>query len=221
MKEHCIILESYNHLIYENLDDYFRSMPKYTKTDIKNYWDKYKIAALFRTLSYSYYYRNMIKNQTPEVTLRLLVEESPSLLEAYTEEQLIGAVEYTKKVMGDYHIISLPIEAELVVKGVHYKGIEEIEAASRNPDLPVSNRCYRFPCFDSSDYECENRYFNNYFFCSKNSKEWEVVMSLDNNNYNECFATEFLPKEALPMVYYSDESESMQFVYQDPDYFIF
>lgn len=216
MKTKTIFTDVDNHAVYENLEHLLITAPQYGHTGMENYWQDKGVNKLLEILSMSVFYRDMLKREPEDGTLQLLIEESPSLLKVFSEEDVKGAIANTKNKMGDFHIINLPYQTEIVVKGTHYKGINDVCLASLKPDAQVSCIMYIHPCFDSSDYETSS-HTSNYFFCSRDSDTWKAISSLQ---FTDCYVEENLPKELLPVVFFLSSTVTMSFAYQDPDCFI-
>lgn len=114
----------------------------------------------------------------------------------------------------------IPSDCTLTICGVVLEGIDSIKDYWRNQtdsSQPyIIERSQRFPCFDSSDYAYENRYFWNFLIChskqdadkkAKSMEQLEVVRG------NFRLVSENLPADMRPMVYFEDESTSMLLAY--------
>lgn len=68
----------------------------------------------------------------------------------------------------------------------------------------------RYPCFDSSDYATEDRYFRNFFFSTKPFTMGEIYrFALMNRKCNLQFIDENMPDWAIPSIYYDGDSKKM------------
>lgn len=170
---------------------------------------------LVKDLSHSVYYRRILKENSVEDVLNLLMQDAPSLELLKGRPALIGAIREVKKNMGEATIIRLPWNAEIVVDGRVYRGIDSLKGYAKMPDSPVLCRSQRFPCFDSSDYMYEKRYYRNFWFCKQDPEMSELISSLEEPRFNYCFLKENLRKEAFPMVYYVDEEKTLLFGYNE------
>lgn len=114
----------------------------------------------------------------------------------------------------------IPSDCTLSICGVVFEGIDAIKDYWRNQtdsSQPyIIERSQRFPCFDSSDYAYENRYFWNFLIChskedaDKKAKSMEQLKVVGGNFR---LVSENLPADMRPMVYYEDESTSMLLAY--------
>ncbi len=112
-------------------------------------------------------------------------------------------------------LLQLPSDCTLSVSGVVFKGVDAIldyvrtQTDSARPY--IIERSQRFPCFDSSDYAYENRYYRNFLICqSKQEADIKVVyMKQLKEESNFRLANKSLPANMRPMVYFKDEDTSM------------
>lgn len=177
------------------------------------YWqEEQHLEDLLEILSQSVYYRRQIQRLPVAEMLESWVEEAPVLRRACEAGLLRRALETCKKQMGDFMLVRMPKDTALTFNGKVYKGIEAIKQADGKGT--VFSVCRLFPCFDSSDYAYENRYYRNYWFCGQDSPARAIVQSLE-SRCNYCCIGEHLPKEALPMVYYEDGCETMLVAYTE------
>lgn len=114
----------------------------------------------------------------------------------------------------------LPADCTLSIFGKIFEGIETIKDYWRNQtdsSRPyIIERSERFPCFDSSDYAYENRYFWNFLICrSKREADRKAkdLAQLQVVGGNFRLVSENLPTNMRPMVYFEDESTSMLLAY--------
>lgn len=177
------------------------------------YWEEERhLMDLLEILSQSVYYRGQIQKLRVAEILESWVEEAPVLRRACEAGLLHRALETCKKQMGDFMLVRMPKDTALTFNGKVYKGIEAIKQADGNGT--VFSVCRLFPCFDSSDYAYENRYYRNYWFCGQDSSARAIVQSLEARG-NHCYISEHLPKEVIPMVYYEDGREIMLVAYTE------
>lgn len=209
-----IYVSDYNMVGYLDLKDLVEQYPlKYGQAEAEAYWqDERHLKELLEMLSHSSYYRAQMQKQSVAEILESWVEEAPALRRAYESGALRQALEACKARMGGYMLVRMLKDAPLTFNGQVYKGIEAIKQADGNGT--VFSSCQLFPCFDSSDYAYENRYFRNYWFCGQDPSARAVVQSLEAKG-NHCCIGEHLPKEALPMVYYEDERDTMLVAYAE------
>lgn len=110
----------------------------------------------------------------------------------------------------------LPSDYTISVNGVVFEGINDIKDYwRRQTDTShpyIVERSQRFPCFDSSDYAYENRYFWNFLFChsKKEAERKELIMAQLRQGDNFCLVNEDLPADMRPMLYYEDGRSSMK-----------
>jgi hypothetical protein len=156
------------------------------------------------------FYRNILLTNTPEDAADMLRADSYTFKMKTDKEQLVRIISrMVKELKRNYTTITLRCNEDVCINGHVYHGIDDIIQAACDSDAPVSGRYERFPCFDYYDRINENRYYCNYWFCSKDSEEWKVIQSLNPEQGNYCFLNGYLPPEALPMIYYKDEDSFM------------
>lgn len=215
ISEKVIYVQDHQQIEYSSFDDYI------TRADF-SFWGLERIGHdaklldiyVIRNLEYSKYYRKMMKENDVDTIVRLLTEESPTFAGAVDTEMLKNNLSELKKKMSDITIIRLPATATLKIGKVTYHGAKELKSASKDKRRHVSDRWERFPCFDSDDYSSEDRCYNNYCFCPKDSEMWGKVQELIYRDSNACVVGEGMPADVLPMVYMNDEEETMLFAYK-------
>ena len=111
-------------------------------------------------------------------------------------------------------------DCTLSICGVVFEGIDAIKDYWRNQtdgSQPyIIERSLRFPCFDSSDYAYENRYFWNFLICHSKQdaeKKAKSMEQLEVVGGNSRLVSENLPADMRPMVYYEDDSTFMILAY--------
>ena len=81
-------------------------------------------------------------------------------------------------------MIEVNKERKIEVYGVCFSGVSELKrvALSKNPrnGVYVGVQMERYPCFDSSDYAYENRYYTHFVFAHSN-EELELKLDILNN----------------------------------------
>lgn len=205
-----IYTTGYRDFVYSCLDDLMRGRclwDKYTNAD------KYKlnISHLLTDLSYSIYYRKLLKEKTVKEIACLLLDESVRLRRNIVNRQTFETqIAMCKDSLADYSIVRLSCSLPIVVNGKIYNGIGDLMTANSRGD--ISSMVERFPCFDDVDYDTEDRYYRNYWFCGKDSEAWKTIEMLE-AGHNHCYLSERLSKEALPMVYYVDGESTMLFAF--------
>ena len=65
--------------------------------------------------------------------------------------------------------------------------------------------------FDDDDYANEDRDYNNYCFCKKDSAKWQEISELRPQDVNFCLIGEHTPKEVLPLVYRDGDNSKLLF----------
>ncbi len=78
------------------------------------------------------------------------------------------------------------------------------------PGLHVLEIYERYPCFDSSDYAYENRYFRNFFFSEKpfTPEDIRTITELDRRGNLEFFSDK-MPEITIPSAYYVGEGNTI------------
>ena len=208
-----IYVSNYENVGYVDLKDMLERYPLMEgQAEVETYWqDEYHLENLLEMLSQSVYYRAQIQKRSVAETLNGWLKEAPALRQVCDPEALRQALEACKEQMGDFMLVRLPKDSTLTFNGQVYQGIEAIKQADGNG--AVFSACQLFPCFDSSDYAYENRYYRNYWFCGQDPSARAVVQSLKAKG-NPCCIGEDLPKEALPMVYYEDDWATLLAAYE-------
>lgn len=117
--------------------------------------------------------------------------------------------------LADYDIQLRSIHDDFTLLGHTFHGLEDMKSYMRhqegaNKDVFVTCTLDSYPCFDSSDYLCENRFFQNYIvrkhpIGEEETKRLEKLPSWD--NYNK--VTEVIPDDMLPVVYYAGDGNFM------------
>jgi hypothetical protein len=208
--EKTIYVNRYHRIEYSSLEDMLANL------DIENDYiddighDNFYIKnRIVDNLAYSRYYRRLLRENDADTVVSLLAKESPTLAAHVDLAMLKAGISKRKKGMADFDIVRLPVTADVVVNGVTYHGKDDLKRASRNPQSGVCNRWEGFPCFDSYDYADENRCYNNYCFCTKESNMWQKVSKMEPQNGDFCLIGERMPKAVLPMVYVNDEAKTL------------
>lgn len=177
------------------------------------YWqEKRHLEKLVEMLSHSVFYRKQMQELPKEKIAESFAQEAPLLCKVRESGLLQKCLEKCKARMGDYMLVRVPKETALTFRGETYQGIEAIKKADGKGT--VFSICKLFPCFDSSDFAYENRYYRNYWFCGNDLSAQRVINSLE-AGMNSCRISEHLPKEAIPMVYYVDEQKTMLVAYEE------
>ena len=177
------------------------------------YWQEERhLEDLVEMLSHSVFYRKQMQEMSKERIAESFAEEAPLLCKVRESGLLQKCLEKCKARMSDYMLVRVPKETALTFHGETYQGIEAIKKADGKGT--VFSICKLFPCFDSSDFAYENRYYRNYWFCGNDLSAQRVINSLE-ADMNSCRICEHLPKEAIPMVYYVDERKTMLVAYEE------
>jgi hypothetical protein len=165
---------------------------------------------IVENLEFSLYYRKMIKEHDVDTLLKKLAEESPSLVKYVDMNILKQTLIELKKDIAEFDILRIPATAWLEIDGKTYHGVDELEKVCSEEKYNVNNICEHVPCFDSNDYAYDNRYFNNFFFCSKSSEKWQKIKQLDSiRYYNHCLVSENMQADILPVINYFDSNDTM------------
>ncbi|WP_195660086.1 hypothetical protein [Bacteroides nordii] len=212
ISKRTIYVDRYSNYKFSCLEDLLLRLPQGEAVE-KYRRDKFYIRQLMVDLSHSSYYRPILKENNAEYVMEVLTQDAPSFKRLISDHTLLSVIEKVKESMGSYSVIRLSCDAEIVVNSHVYRGIFDLKSQGRNSDSSVSSRCQLFPCFDSSDYMYENRYYRNFWFCMQDSEEWKTISTLKEPSGEYCFLNEALPSEALPMVYYKDEDKTMLFAF--------
>lgn len=208
MEEKTIYTAEYREFKFSDLDDLMHNRNlMYGCANADDY--KRNINNLLRDLSTSTYYRKLLKEYSAKEVSRLLQKES-SRLNIINQQTFERQIALCQENMGNYTIVRVPCETPITIGETTYRGISALKQADKQGE--ISSRCKRFPCFDSWDYANESRYYRNYWFCKEDSPKWEVIKTLP-VGCNECYLSEQLPEEALPMVYYIDDERTMLFAF--------
>lgn len=131
------------------------------------------------------------------------------------------------KPIADFDIQVYPIATKVNICGHTFDGLEEIQRLTEISgtgylnqyitkkdigceDVHVGQIYQRYPCFDSSDYAYENRYYQNYLIRKEAISEQDVYKALAMKSQgNEKRVHELTPAKMLPMVYYKGEGGFM------------
>ena len=88
------------------------------------------------------------------------------------------------------------------------------EPALRIPGLHILEVYERYPCFDSSDYAYEDRYFRNYFFSDKPfTREQINRIAYMKRVGNLVFIKDEMPEWSLPSAYYKGEGDKIIYAF--------
>ena len=178
-----------------------------------DYWhDRFHIKYnLVENIIYSEYYRRLIQKNSIDDIMTLLCEDAPSLKICVDLDLLKTAISIKKADMSDFDIVRLPADATLIVNGVSYHGTAGLKKAMREKTSDVCIRYEAYPCFDDDDYANEDRDYNNYCFCKKDSAKWQEISELRPQDVNFCLIGEHTPKEVLPLVYRDGDNSKLLF----------
>lgn len=83
------------------------------------------------------------------------------------------------------------------------------------PGLHVLEIYQRYPCFDSSDYAYEDRFYRNFFFSKKpfTQEEINILAEMKRTGNLEYINDYNMPEQALPSVYYVGDGNKMLLVF--------
>lgn len=113
------------------------------------------------------------------------------------------------------NMLPLPVGCTLSVRGMVFEGIDAImdywRTQTDTSQPYIIERSSRFPCFDSSDYAYENRFYRNFLICHSKQeadmKAKEMTQLREGGNF--CLVNNNLSVDMRPMLYYRDEDTSM------------
>lgn len=92
--------------------------------------------------------------------------------------------------------------------------ISPLEPTLRIPGLHILEVYERYPCFDSSDYAYEDRYFKNYFFSNKPfTRELINRIAYMKRVGNLEFINDEMPEWSLPSAYYKGEGDEIIYAF--------
>jgi len=155
-------------------------------------------------------YNIPLRDRLREIGIVAFVNE---LKEIYNNRQFADIIDnwLTKRAdmeVADYDIQAYLIDQTFMVAGHIFDGLQDLKHQVGNDlgDVYIQEECELYPCFDSSDYKYEDRYYQYYFFrpCPKiEDGKLEIPRSgsLDHS--------ESLPMQQLPLVYYQGEGQHL------------
>lgn len=178
-------------------------------------------------------FRDYLRKYGVEELIRFLVKEMPELKKSeFALQYLKEWISQTK--LADYNIQRYHIKDKITILGHEFNGLEDIqnhcamvgkkylqglrcwhrEGRTEYPDIHIGKLYDDYPSFDSYD-SCDNRTYQNYIFrtapiTEDNMKE---VFKIP-HNFNFCMVHEHIPKERLPILYYSGEGEYMLLAFE-------
>lgn len=126
----------------------------------------------------------------------------------------------------------ISINDSFEVFGYRFKGLDEVRAAVEiRSNIPFSSNPYittdtsrilipgihvlelyeRYPCFDSFDYDCENRYYQNWFFSRQpfTRQKVEKIAKMEYHG-NATLMPEQIEAIGLPHLYYVGDYGEMK-----------
>ena len=138
--------------------------------------------------------------------------------------------EYPDGSIGDLDIQVYSIEEDVEILGHIFHGLDDIKAyvemtlyendrskesarhgsPEKCGDVHVGEVRMSYPCFDSSDYDCENRSYQNYIVRKEAisvDELWKVKNLPTSGNFK--MIDEQMPIDVLPMVYYQGDGGCM------------
>lgn len=119
-------------------------------------------------------------------------------------------------------MIEVNKERRIEVYGVCFSGVSELKkvALSRNPKngVYVGVQMERYPCFDSSDYAYENRYYTHFVF-ARSKGELELKLDAINNpgKYKDIDKRGTI---LAPMVYWNGDTDDPMVVPECAEIFV-
>lgn len=147
-------------------------------------------------------------------SVQSLMASWPTPLEMKLKEaKLIDTDEFWVESNDDAQIVRLSKNCALHIMEHTFHGIEEI--MSWKGERPVIlERSKLFPCFDSYDYANENRFYRHFLFCKDNADADDKRKDFDAipRGYG-CLIDRRYPEYLRPLVFYSDESDTMTLLY--------
>lgn len=111
------------------------------------------------------------------------------------------------------HTRSIPNDSDVTVYGVTFHGIEDLlnHAINKQPKdgVYVGEVSKHYPCFDSSDYAYETRFYWNIFFAKSPDELKRKQEKLENEvetrlNYRKL--SDATPADVMPVIYYEGDT---------------
>lgn len=179
-------------------------------------------------VQYNRCFRDYLRKYGVEELIRFLVKEMPELKKSEFALQYLK--EWTSRnKLADYNIQCYHVKDKITILDHEFKGLEDIqnhcimvgreslqnlrcwhrEARTEYSDIHIGELYDDYPSFDSYD-SCDNRTYQNYIFRTSPIAEEDMkeVFKIP-HNFNFCMVHEHIPKECLPILYYSGEGEYM------------
>lgn len=155
------------------------------------------------------------RSETERFIGRLTTGDGGAMKTRITKLGIVAIQSFIVPEIVQLNILSLPVGCTLSVGGMVFEGIEGImdyvRTQTEGSSPYIVERSQRFPCFDSSDYAYENRYFRNFLIChSKQEADIKAKkMTQLREGGNFCLVNNNLSADMRPMLYYQDEDRSM------------
>lgn len=199
---------------YASLDELLQNYPNRMGCLKNEYYGKLFVDKVLEAMSYNEYYRAFMKEEKVGTLTSTIWQEFPGLQEFISLDDFGSKLKKLKEGLGEVTIVRLGCDEGFELGGYVYRGIRDLKMQCQNRKHPnfIFQESERFPCFDSSDYAYENRYYRNFWVCrseaEKRRKE-KFVNEYPVRKLNCCYVSEDMPLELRPMVYYRDEDTVM------------
>lgn len=170
--------------------------------------------ALLEVVQSNVEYRNYLREKGYQATVERLKSEAPSLMRIPDAFEVID--DWWRKVekkggLGNYDIQCYELTDTFVLFGKKIKGLEALMKDRLSP-LFVAKIRERYPCFDSSDFLCEDRYFQCYYI--RDHKVSDDFLNNKSRRDLQHTVSEDIEISDLPLVYYDGESNVMYVISQ-------
>src|SRR5574344_2914763 len=113
VNEKIIYVNKYNVTSYSNLEDLLQNYEVSSETR-KQHWRKnfYIKEDIVRNIEFSAYYRKIVRDNSTDDAMSLLMEYAPSLKLYMNMNKLREYIDELKDELADYDIVRLPIDAD-------------------------------------------------------------------------------------------------------------
>jgi len=155
-------------------------------------------------------YNIPLRDRLREIGIVAFVNELKNI---YDNQQFADIIDKWSTKHADFKVADYDIQAYLTdqtfeVAGHPFDGFQDMKNLVGNDlgDVYIKEECELYPCFDSSDYKYENRFYQYYFFrpCPKKEDEKLEIPRSGSLDHSES-----LPMEQLPLVYYNGEGQHL------------
>ena len=184
-------------------------------------------------VQYNRCFRDYLRKYEVEELIRFLVKEMPELKKNVLALEFLREWASQNK-LADYNIQLYHVKDKVTILGHEFHGLEDIqnhcvmagkeslqdlrcwhrEGVTEYPDIHIGELYDDYPSFDSYD-SCDNRTYQNYIFRTSliTEEDMEEAFKIP-HSFNFCMVHEHIPKECLPILYYSGEGEYMLLAFE-------